>query len=102
MCSEMGFCFVALFSPVCINPGDTMKEPVCREHLLGSGLLISFFGQRRISPAVVRGRAGARPPRRSLPASCFSLPDLLLRSHPASSCGGVGGKDEIKLRGKIG
>lgn len=43
MCSEMGFCFVPLFSPVCINPRDTMKESVRLEHLLGSGLLISFF-----------------------------------------------------------
>lgn len=68
MCSEMGFCFVPLFSLVCINPGDTMKEPVRREHLLRSGLLISFFGQRRISPAVVRGRAGA------CPAACCHRP----------------------------
>lgn len=96
MCSEMGFCFAALFSPVCINPGDTMKEPVCREHLQGSGLPISVFGQCRMSRAAVRGRAGP------LPAPCFSLPDLLLLSQPASSCGGGGGKDEIKLRGKIG
>lgn len=57
----MGFCFVPLFSPMCINPRDTMKEPVRLEHLLGSGLLISFFGQCRISPAAAQGRAGARP-----------------------------------------
>lgn len=68
MCSEMGFCFAALFSPVCINPGDTMKEPVCREHLLGSAFLISFFGQCRISRAAVRGCAGTRPPRCQRPA----------------------------------
>lgn len=102
MCSEMGFCFAALFSPVCINPGDTMKEPVCREHLLGSALLISFFRSAPNEPGRGVGTCGARLPRRSLPSSRFSLPDLLHRSHPASSCGGVGGKDEIKLRGKIG
>lgn len=31
--------------PVCINLEDTVKEPMRLEHLLGSGLLIRFFGQ---------------------------------------------------------
>lgn len=71
MCSEMGFCFAALFSPVCINPGDTMKEPVCREHLLGSAFLISFFGQCRMSRARCGDvRAPARPA-----ASVLLFPD---------------------------
>lgn len=101
MCSEMGFCFVPLFSPVCINPRDTMKELERLEHLLGSGLLISFFRSAPNKPVRGVGTCG-RLLCRSLPSSRFSLPDLLLRSHPASSCGGVGGKDELKLRGKIG